>query len=47
MAFYASLAAVRVFPEAVDMQRAFGAWAQPNFKRGVAAAVQTFHADAF
>ena len=47
MAFVAFLAAVRVFPEAVDVQRTFGAWAQPNFKRGVTAAVQTFHVDAF
>jgi len=47
MAFRSFLAAVGVLAEAVDVQRTIGAGAQPNFKRGVTAAVQTFQADAF
>ena len=47
MAFRSFPTAVGVLAETVDVQRTIGAGTQSNFKRGVTAAVHTFHADAF
>lgn len=46
MALYGFLTAVRIPAEAVDVQRTAGAGTQPDFESGIAAAIQTFQADA-